>query len=271
MKRLGVSAVEYASKGLMMCLFMGIMMGCGGAGPEEAQVAQAEYGLANDAFHKQRYREALAHVETALGHDDRNEEAAYLGAMIMLVFCATDEQSPDCRYTEAERFLRMALEAEPTMRDATNALGVVLVHQNKPVEAATLLKPLAEDILYRSPEKAWGNLGWAYLEAGKTDQAIEALKRAVASQPSFCVGHYRLGLAYEKQREYAAARQALTRAVSIEEGDCGRLQAAFWARSRVLARLQRQPEMVADLEKCRELAAASDIGKKCARQLVQVQ
>ncbi len=267
MKRPKVSAVEYAVTGLLMCLSIGAA-GCAGASPEDAKVAQAEYGLANDAFHKQRYREALAHVEKALEHDENNAEASYLGAMIMLVFCASDEQSPDCRYDEAERFLRLSLEAEPDMRDAKNALGVVLVHRDQPAAAIEVLKPLAEDMLYRSPEKAWGNLGWAYLEAGQPDQAIDALKRAVASQPNFCVGFYRLGLAYEKKNEHAAARQALTRAVSIEEGDCARLQAAYWARARVLARLRLQAEMRDDLETCRDLAANTDIGQQCAKRLV---
>lgn len=254
-----------------MGLCMAALSGCGGAGPEDVKVGEAEYGLANDAFHKGRYREALGHVSAALEHDEQNEDAAYLGAMVMLVFCANDEGSSDCRYDEAERFLRLALKADPEMRDATNALGVVLVHQGRHEEAAVVLKPLAEDILYRSPEKAWGNLGWAYLEAGQTDLSIDALKRAVASQPLFCVGHYRLGLAYEKKKEYAAARQALTRAVSIEEGDCARLQAAFWARARVLARLSMQAEMREDLEKCQELAETTPIGQQCSKRLATMQ
>lgn len=259
---------------ISMCLILCVgtaALGCGGAGPEDAKVAKAEYGLANDAFHKQRYREALAHVNTALEHDEANAEAAYLGAMVMLVFCANDETSSDCRFEEAERFLRLALEADPEMRDAKNALGVVLVHLERPTDAVDVLRPLAEDILYRSPEKAWGNLGWAYLEAGQPSEAIDALKRAVASQPLFCVGHYRLGLAYEKQGEFAAARQALTRAVTIEEGDCGRLQAAFWARARVLDKLSMAAEMREDLEKCQELAASTAIGQQCARRLASVQ
>jgi type IV pilus assembly protein PilF len=240
---------------------------CGGAGPEEAKIASAEYGLANDAFQRGRYREALSHVERALEHDDHNAEAAYLGAMIMLVFCSQDETSPDCRYDEAERFCRITIEADPEMRDAKNALAVVLVHRGRPLEAIDVLKPLAHDILYRSPEKAWGNLGWAYLEAGRTADAIGALERAVASQPLFCVGHYRLGLAYEKRGEFAAARQALTRAVSIEEGDCRRLQDAFWARARVEERLGAETAMRDDLERCKELAPTTNVGKRCTRRL----
>jgi type IV pilus assembly protein PilF len=251
-----------------LCLSL-LAAGCFAFGPdaEDVKMATAEYGLANEAFSRGKYREALDHVEKALGHDDHNAEAAYLGAVVMLAFCAMDENSPDCRYEAAEQFARQALAADPEMRDARNALGVVLVHRGQAAEAVTVLEPLAKDILYRSPEKAWGNLGWAYLEAGRLDKAVTALKRAVASQPLFCVGHYRLGLTYEKKRDYAAARQAFTRAVGITEGGCGRLQDAFAARARVQERLGLRAEVRKDLQKCRELSAGSNVGRECSRRL----
>jgi Tfp pilus assembly protein PilF len=238
-----------------------------GPDPEDVKMATAEYGLATDAFHRGKYREALDRVEKALGHDSSSSEAAYLGAVIMLGFCADDETSPDCRYEAAEKFARQALESAPDMRDARNVLGVVLVHRGQAAEAIGVLEPLANDILYLSPEKAWGNLGWAYLEAGKPDAAVTALKRAVAAQPLFCVGHYRLGLAYEKKKDYAAARLAFSRAVAVTQGGCGRLQAAFWGRARVQQRLGLQAEVRKDLEKCRDLAAGSSIGRECSRRL----
>jgi Tfp pilus assembly protein PilF len=144
---------------------------------------------------------------------------------------------------------------------------VVLVHEKRPDEATEVLEPLAHDMLYRSPEKAWGNLGWAYLEAGQADKAIPALKRAIAAQPLFCVGHYRLGLAYEQKGEYAAARQSFTRALSIEEGQCRRLQDAFWARARVQEKLGLRAEVAEDLQRCKELARSTAVGKSCARRL----
>jgi Tfp pilus assembly protein PilF len=242
--------------------------GCA-AGPsvEDAKVAQAEYDLAADAFHRGSLREALDHVEKSLDQDDDNADTHYLGAMVLLVFCAQDETSSDCRFDDAERYLRAALQAQPDMRDAKNALGVVLVHQQRPTEAIAILEPLSRDMLYRSPEKAWGNLGWAYLEASRTDDAISALKRAVASQPLFCVGHYRLGIAYEKRREYAAAQQALTRALSVKEGGCERLQAAYWARARVASKLGRKADVRRDLLRCRDLTVDTREGKSCLRRL----
>jgi Tfp pilus assembly protein PilF len=244
-------------------------LGCGAAGPdpEEQRRARADYELGSDAFQRGRYREALAHAQKALERDEESAEAAYLAAMTYFVFCANDESSPDCRYEEAEKHLRRAVEADPNARDARNALGVVLIHRRRLEEAAGVLEPLAHDILYRSPEKAWGNLGWAYLEAGRHDAAVEALKRAVAAQPLFCVGHFRLGLAYEKKADHAAARQAFSRAVGIQEGGCSRLQAAYWGRARVEKHLGLVAEVRKDLERCRELTMETPIGRSCDKEL----
>ncbi len=246
------------------------LAGCFFAGPDpEAQKrAQAEHDLALDAFQRSSLREALAHVKKALDHDADNADAAYLGATILLVFCAEDASSPDCRFPEAEQLARQALAAQPEMRDARNLLAVVLVHRGEVTEAIALLEPLTQDMLYRSPEKSWGNLGWAYLEAGRTDAAIGALERSVAAQPLFCVGHYRLGLAFEKKGELTAARQALSRALGIKEGGCDRLQDALLARARIQKSLGAGDESRKDLEQCRDLASASTVGRSCAAALV---
>jgi len=257
--------------GSLLLTLATLTSGCMWTGPsaEDVKVAEAEYGLANDAFRRQKYRAALEHVEKALERNDANADSAYLGAMVMLVFCAQDETSTDCRYEQAERFIRIALDAKPEMRDAQNALGVILVHMDRPIEAVEVLEPLSKDMLYASPEKAWGNLGWALLESGRVDDAIPALKRAVAAQPLFCVGHYRLGIAYHKRKELKAARQAFSRAVEIEEGACNRLQIAFWERARVQKQLGMLDEMRADLKKCRDLGRMSEVGKKCAARLAR--
>lgn len=256
-KMLVAAAVLLSSWATSGCFF------ARGGGPEESRVAQAKYDLANEAFHQARYRQSLNLLNTALEEQPNHADAAYLGGMVMLVFCAQDEKSPDCRYPEAERYLRLALASKPDMREARNALGVTLVHRGEFREAVEVLEPLTRDILYRSPEKAWGNLGWAQLEAGQVDRALASLKRSVAAQPLFCVGHYRLGLAYEKKGENGAAHRSLTRALEIEKGGCDRLQAAFLVRARVALALGKRAQARQDLERCEELAAVTKEGRAC--------
>lgn len=258
--------------GLLLMPACGAATSGGAVSPD--QQSNAEYDLARDAFSGGRLREALEHVENATKLNEENGDAAYLGAMIMLAFCALDEASSDCRFKEAEAFARKAIAAgqgKTGARDAKNALGVILVHEGRFDEAIEVLKPLSADILYTSPENAWGNLGWAYLMKGSADEAIDALRRAIAAQPLFCVGQYRLGLAYEKKEQLELAREALTKAVDTQRPECGKLQDAYEARARVAGKLGFRDQAKADLEKCRDISAVTRVGQKCAAQLRSLQ
>jgi Tfp pilus assembly protein PilF len=226
-----------------------------------------EYDLARDAFQGNRFREALDHVQKSLKLNEDNAEAAYLGSVILFQFCAIDEHSSDCRFNDAEHFAREALRAAPDHRDAKNALGVILIHEKRYDDAIGVLKPLADDILYNTPEKAWGNLGWAYLERGSVEEAIDALRRSVAAQPLFCVGNFRLGLAFEKKGDLPLAREALSKAVDTDRPECKRLQDAWSARARVLAKQGAKDDARADLQKCSELSATTPIGLRCKADL----
>src|SRR5690606_32292000 len=186
-----------------------LLLGCSskpaksGAQSAEAQSA-AEYDIATDLWlQRGKPRNALEHALKALALDDENAQAAHLIALLYLDFCNRDPN--DCRLDEAERHARLAVTLDDDFREAKNTLGVTLIHLKRYDDAIAVLKPLTQDLLYTTPENAWGNLGWAELEKGNLKAAIDALMRSTAVQPKFCVGHYRLGLAYEREGEAEAA------------------------------------------------------------------
>jgi Tfp pilus assembly protein PilF len=222
----------------------------------------SEYDLARDAWLRgNQPRDALAHAIKATELDPSNADALHLVALLYLDFC---RRTPDeCRLAEAERYARAALDERSDYREARNTLGVVLIHEKRPSEAIATLKPLAEDMLYQTPEMAWGNLGWAYLEAGRIDLAIDALRRSVAAQPQFCVGHFRLGLAHERKGQFRLALQSLDRALDSTEPRCARLQAAYAARARVHLRLGQNDAAAADIDRCVQLDRTSEDARDC--------
>lgn len=225
--------------------------------------SQAIYDVAQDEWKRGNLRETLAKVEEALKLDRNNADAALLGAHVYLAFCARDEASSDCRFEAAEKLARGAVDAAPDSREAKNTLGVILVHRRSYDDAIAVLKPLSEDILYASPQMAWGNLGWAYLEKGDVDLAIDALRRSVAAQPAFCVGNHRLGLAYEKKGDLQAAKAAFTRAIDTDRPQCQRIQETWEGRGRVHHQLGLVEEARRDLERCTKLSAATPSGARC--------
>lgn len=255
----------------LLCLLLPLSSAFGCADSKEPNTANssgsaqsvAEYDVAVDLWLKRgQARRALERALKAVELDEDNAAAQHLVALLYLDFCQRD--ADDCRIKEAESFARASLEADEQFREAKNTLGVILIHEERYPEAIEVLRPLSQDILYQTPENAWGNLGWAYLEAGLVDDAIEALLRSTAVQPAFCVGHYRLGMAYEAKRDPRAAHAAYTRALEVDHPRCKELQEGFAARGRISLQLGRQDEGVSDLEQCVHLAKTTRTGRECA-------
>jgi tetratricopeptide (TPR) repeat protein len=229
-------------------------------------MSESEYDVARDLwFRRSAPRQALEHALKAVELNPENADAAHLVALIYMDFCSRGPQ--ECRLSEAEKHARLALSLRADYREARNTLGVVLIHQKRYAEAIAVLKPLTQDILYQTPENAWANLGWAELEAGRLDAAIDALRRSIAAQPLFCVGSYRLGIAYERRRDDALAIDALTRALETPAPGCNALQDALAARARVRLRTADREAARADLVRCTELSRKTEAGKECSSML----
>ena len=227
--------------------------------------SEAQYDLAREYFYKGHPREALDHVLQAVKLDDTNSKALYFTSAIYLGFCSGDRglKSPDCELHQAEVYARKALDRNEHFRDARNLLGNVLILEQKYGEAITLLEPLVKDPSYNAPHLAWGNLGWAQVQDGKIDEGIASLRNAV-TQPKFCVGFYRLGVAYEKKGDLASAEQNLTTALEVDSPDCKNLQEAWRERGEVRLKLGHTDQACGDFDKCRGLSITTDAGRACA-------
>ncbi len=241
-----------------------------GADPERQ--SEAEYDVARDLFYKGQPRLALDHCRKAIELDDQNAKALYFASTIHLFFCSgkLELTDPDCRLADAEKYVREALKVDADFREAKNTLGQILILEKKYPEAITALEPLTKDPAFESSYLAWGNYGWAQVLSGHVEQGIESLKNAV-TEPRFCVGHYRLGIAYEKKGDLAAAEQSLTNAISVDVPECKNLQDAWGERAQVRMKLGKLADARADLEKCRDIAADSLTGKSCVQELARIQ
>ncbi|HEY4012758.1 MAG TPA: tetratricopeptide repeat protein [Polyangiaceae bacterium] len=234
--------------------------------------SDAEYDLARDDFFKGRPRSALDHCRKAIELNDQNANALYFASAIHLSFCSGDLElaSPDCRLGDAENFVRRALRVNDTFREARNTLGQILILEKRYAEAIAVLTPLTQDPAFESNYLAWGNLGWAQVLSGHVDEGIASLKSSV-TELRFCVGHYRLGVAYEKKGDFAAAEQSLTNAVTVEAPDCKNLQDAWEERAQVRMKLGKLADARADFQKCRDIGAESRAGKACVDALARIQ
>jgi Tfp pilus assembly protein PilF len=255
-----------------VCVGVSACSGPGASSPSSPErQSEVEYDVARDLFYKGQPRLALDHCRKAIEIDDQNAKALYFASTIHLSFCAgklglTDS---DCRLADAEQFARRALAADAKFRDARNTLGQILIHEGKYTEAIVALEPLTKDPAFESSFLAWGNLGWAQVLAGQVDRGIESLRNSI-TQPRFCVGYYRLGVAYEKKGDLATAEQNLTSALSVDAPECKDLQDAWEERAQVRVRLAKVADAKGDFQKCRDISADSLTGKKCVEALARI-
>jgi len=248
----------------------GTLLGCFSRGPDGPHAnpqrqSQSEYDLARDYFYHGEPRLALDHCRKAIEYDDQNAKALYFASTIHLFFCSgkLELRDPDCRLTDAENYVRGALRAEGNFREAKNTLGQILILEARYAEAIAVLAPLTKDPAFESSYLAWGNLGWAQVLAGHVDEGIESLKNSI-TEPRFCVGHYRLGVAYETKGDLAAAERSLTDALSVDVADCKNLQDAWAGRARVRTSEGKIADACSDLQACRDLSAETSAGQTCA-------
>jgi type IV pilus assembly protein PilF len=242
-----------------LVLFLWSGPGCSGhATAEAAERAQRKYEVAVGLYQAGDQPGALRSLYDAVELDPSHFDSELLMGNIFLL-------REDFRRAE-EHFVR-AGEIRPDSHEAKNSLAVLRIHQRRHDEAIRLLRSLTEDPLTQEVHLAWGNLGWAYLEKGALDDAISALRHAVQEQPLFCVGHYRLGDAYYRKEDWAAAEQSLARAVTTDAPGCVQLQDAHRLLGLSRVRLDKPTEAAEAFRACRTIDAESEEGVECATYL----
>jgi tetratricopeptide (TPR) repeat protein len=245
---------------------------CSGVSEEARQQSaeSVEHGLGYlrecDAQGRCNVSAAIVAWERAIRLNPDNADAhRYLGTQF----------GSEGRFERAETHLRRAVHLyerqsaederlRALLAESRVTLGVVLVNLGRADEAIPLFRAAIEEITYTSQHLAWGNLGWALLRKGRFQEAAEALQRAVAIQPNFCVGYARLGEALYRLNEYGRALEALDRALGTEQPGCDRLQGAWLDRARVRVQLHQPERAREDLQRCIALDATTPEGRACA-------
>ncbi len=239
---------------------------CGAADISESDARKSErfYQAAYVVwFQEHNNLEAIRHLTRAVEANPNNDNAHYLLGTIRL---------GRSEYDLAEKHLRKALKlrdtSRPTQRvEVLNSMGVLLIHTRQLDEAVVLLKEASAEVLNREPWLAMGNLGWAYIELGEYDKAVEILRLALFDQPLFCVGKFRLGEAYYQKGEYEMALASLESAINITDGGCDQMQETHQLLGMTHLRIGNETDARDAFERCREIDPTSEVGADCTKTL----
>lgn len=170
--------------------------------PEHAPSLAALAGLERDAGRPLR---AVALYDRAAGADPDDPELAYAALDLL---AATE------RRDEVEARLEQLLERHPYHAASASRLARALLARGADLERALELARRA--MRFGGGADALGTLGWARLERGAIDPAIQALNAALELNPDAASTRYQLGRALAARGDDEAARAAFRAALQTE-------------------------------------------------------
>ena len=195
--------------------------------------ARTSAALGDDAAAEQWFRRALLKAPKSLAAyaglgqlysrqgrlDEALREFEAMAALeeqpvISLTLAGTILQSQG-KILQAQARFERALRADPSAPVAANNLAWILLETGGNLDVALGLAQTAKRGLPHSAEVD-DTLGMIYFKKNLFSMAIPAFKASVARVPSAAAYHHHLGLAYAKTGALAPARQALSRALSID-------------------------------------------------------
>ena len=162
---------------------------------------------------------AYVSFQKALKENPRHRDARYSVALIY----ATQE-----KFTEAEAEIREAIDIDPNFPEAHNFLGQLLVKQNRRQDAIRAFRKALSYPLYSTPDVAHYHLGLVLELEGDMQGAMQAFEDALKVIPSNvpqALVYLELGRVHYKIGQDGKAREALTRAVSLDKDKGGAVTA----------------------------------------------
>jgi tetratricopeptide (TPR) repeat protein len=169
--------------------------------------AAAMAGLAELAAEAGDLQRALALYDRAVRAEPDDPVFPYAAIQLLLGQGRSDE---------AERRLVALLERQPRHAAAAADLARLLLRTGRDLERALALARRAA--LFGPGADAYEVVGWAQLELGQQQAAVETLSRARELAPEAAGIRYRLGLALEAAGDEPGAREAFRAALESEQG-----------------------------------------------------
>ena len=165
-------------------------------------------------------------------------------------------------YDEAGKEYQIATRLQPSFPEAWVNWGALLVAQERWEEALQKLKVAEADPTYRETGRANHNMGWAYYNLGKYDEARECYQRVLDVTPRFCPSVHNMALVAEAEGKLDEAEERY-----LQAKDCNELDLNNWLR---LGRLYMRLDRPEDAKYYLDFVAAHDEGGDLGEEATQL-
>lgn len=208
-----------------LALVVGVALLASGCITKKRQaVAEGKVELGTAYLQEGHVELSIKELQTATKKDPRNIDAWEL---LGLALVRRGESEA------GEKAFQKALKLDDDATSVRVNYGYLLQKLDRFEDAIAVLEPGQDDFTYEKPMLVLSNLGYAYLQVGRTGEAIGALQEATLRGPHFCPAWYNLGLAYEAEARLDEALDAYERVLMLcdDESDGSRHRAGLILRA----------------------------------------
>ncbi|MGH7365692.1 MAG: tetratricopeptide repeat protein [Candidatus Rokuibacteriota bacterium] len=110
------------------------------------------------------------------------------------------------RFADAQAAFQKAVELDPTYADAYHNLGSAYAEQGRWEEAIGAYRKALAQTIYARPQTTYNNLGYAYWALDRRKEAEDAFRAALQLEPKLVPSHFWLGVVLEKEGRAAEAK-----------------------------------------------------------------
>lgn len=190
------SVVQLGKLFSAFCLAL-LVQGCAHVSEKDQEQSTLHYELALQSLLKEPQL-ALKEADKSLELNPQNAEAWHVKGLVL--------HHSFGRLEEARAAFAKALEFKQPFPEANNNLGNLFMDQKRWDDAITQYQLAINDVMFREPYLAQGNMGWAYFKKGDSKSAIENLRAALQVSPKYCLGELQLGQVLESQQDPDACK-----------------------------------------------------------------
>jgi tetratricopeptide (TPR) repeat protein len=122
------------------------------------------------------------------------------------------------RFPDAQAEFQKAVELDATYADAFHNLGSAYAEQGKWEEAIVAYRKALAQTIYASPENTYNNLGYAYWALDRRREAEEAFRAALQLEPKLVPSHFWLAVLLDKEGRKDEAKLHFQAARDLEPG-----------------------------------------------------
>ena len=120
------------------------------------------------------------------------------------------------RFPDAQLEFQKAVELDPTYADAFHNLGSAYAEQAKWEDAIVAYRKALAQTIYNRPETTYNNLGYAYWALDRRKDAEDAFRSALQLDPRLVPSHFWLGVLLQREGRQAEATAHLRAARDLE-------------------------------------------------------